>query len=62
MTIKQAIKTVESHNKWRRGGNGKMSDPKLLGEALDALLIVAKDYLTIYDMDKVNIKPNQKSI
>ena len=34
-----------------------MGDPKKLGVALDVLLIVAKDYYKIYDMDRVQIKP-----
>ena len=61
MTLKQAIRIVENHNKWRRDNNvppkTKMGDPKKLGVALDVLLIVAKDYYKIYDMDRVQIKP-----
>ena len=64
MTIKQAIKIVESHNKWRRDNNvppkTKMASPAELGKALDVLLIVAKDYTTIYNMDNVDIKPVKK--
>ena len=60
MTIKQAIKIVESHNKWRRDNNvppkTRMVDPKRLGVALDVLLIVAKDYCKIHDMDRAQIK------
>ena len=63
MTLKQAIRIVENHNKWRRDNNvppkTKMGDPKKLGVALDVLLIVAKDYYKIYDMDRVHIKPKQ---
>ena len=48
MTLKQAIRIVENHNKWRRDNNvppkTKMGDAKKLGVALDVLLIVAKDY------------------
>ena len=61
MTLKQAIRIVENHNKWRRDNNvppkTKMGDPKKLGVALDVLLIVAKDYYKIYDIDRVQIKP-----
>ena len=65
MTLKQAIKIVESHNKWRRDKNvppkTRMVEPKRLGVALDVLLIVAKDYCKIHDMDRVDIKlKNQK--
>ena len=63
MTLKQAIKIVENHNKWRRDNNTppkyKMVDVKELGIALDVLLIVAKDYCKIHDMDKVDIKPKK---
>ena len=61
MTLKQAIKIVENHNKWRRDNNvpskTKMVEPKKLGVALDVLLTVAKDYRKIYHMDRVQIKP-----
>ena len=61
MTLKQAIRIVENHNKWRRDNNvppkTKMGDAKKLGVALDVLLIVAKDYYKILDMDRVQIKP-----
>ena len=64
MTLKQAIRIVDNHNKWRRDSNvppkTRMIDPKKLGVALDVLLIVAKDYTTIYNMDKVDIKPVKK--
>lgn len=60
MTLKQAIRIIENYNKWRRDNNvppkTKMGDPKKLGVALDVLLIVAKDYCKIYDMDRVDIK------
>lgn len=63
MTLKQAIRIVENHNKWRRDNNvppkTKMGDPKKLGAALDLLLIVAKDYCKIYHMDRVQIKPKK---
>ena len=64
MTIKQAIRIVESHNKWRRDENvppkTKMASPAELGEALDVLLIVAKDYCKIHDIDRVQIKPKTR--
>ena len=65
MTLKQAIKVVESHNKWRRDKNvppkTKMANPTELGKALDVLLVVAKDYMNIYNMDKVKITPKTKN-
>ncbi len=64
MTLKQAIKIVENHNKWRRDNNVppkyKMDDVKKLGIALDVLLIVAKDYCKIHDMDRVDFKNKNK--
>ena len=65
MTLKQAIKIVEGYNKWRRSHRSDRNQPKLgdvkdLGIALDVLLIAAKDYTTIYNMDKVDIKPVKK--
>lgn len=66
MTLKQAIKIVENHNKWRRDNNVpskyQMVDVKELGIALDVLLIVAKDYCKIHDMDKVDIKPKNQEL
>ena len=60
MTLKQAIKIVESFNQWRRDPNTppktKMVNPTDLGVALDVLLIVARDYQKIYNMDRVKIK------
>ena len=63
MTLKQAIRIVENHNKWRRDNNvlpkTKKANPTELGKALDVLLIVAKDYCKIHDMDRVSIKPKK---
>ena len=60
MTLKQAIRIVGNHNKWRRDNNvppkTKMGDARKLGVALDVLLIVAKDYCNIHDMDRAQIK------
>ena len=60
MTLKQAIKIVENHNEWRRDSNvppkTKMVSPTDLGISLDVLLIVARDYQEIYNMDRVKIK------
>jgi hypothetical protein len=38
MTIKQAIKILEDHNKWRKGGEGKQTDPTKLGMAIDLVV------------------------
>ena len=38
MTLKTAIRVLERHNEWRRGGEGDMVDPKKLGRAIDVIL------------------------
>ena len=39
MKLKTAIKTLELHNRWRRGDEKiKMIDPKKIGEAIDLVL------------------------
>ena len=38
MTLPEAIKILKSHNKWRRDGEGEMTDPKALGEAIDLVV------------------------
>lgn len=38
MTLKQAIKILERHNKWRKGANIKMIEPKLISEAIDLII------------------------
>ena len=61
MTLKQAIKIVESHNKWRRDNNvppkTKMVNPTELGEAIDILLFIAKLEAKNGNMDKFHIQP-----
>ncbi len=61
MTLKQAIKIVERHNKWRRDQNVppkiKMQNPTELGKALGILLFVAKIYSKFSNTDKLHIHP-----
>ena len=42
MTTEEAMKTLKRHNRWRRGANIEMDDPKKLGEALDEAIRVMK--------------------
>lgn len=42
MTIKEAIKTTEKFNRWRRGANIEMPNPTEIGIAIDMLIDVAK--------------------
>ena len=41
MNVKEALKIMEEHQKWRLGGDGHPTDPKKLTEALS----VAIEYL-----------------
>lgn len=38
MTIKQAIELLEAFNKWRRGAEIEMPNPKEIGQALDIVI------------------------
>ena len=40
MTIKQAIKILIRTNKWRRGAEIEMTDPKEFGEAIDVAIYI----------------------
>lgn len=45
MTIKQAIKILIRTNKWRRGAEIEMTDPKEFGEAIDIAIDVMEAML-----------------
>lgn len=38
MTLKQAIRILERHNKWRKGDKIKMIEPQLITEAIDLII------------------------
>ena len=38
MTLKQAIKIIEKHNKWRKGAKIKMIETQLITEAIDLII------------------------
>lgn len=38
MELKQAIEILRKHNEWRRGAEIPMTDPKILGEAIDCVV------------------------
>ena len=42
MTLKQAIKTLEHHQKWRKGANIKLLDPKVISEAIEIAIHLMK--------------------
>jgi len=60
MTIKQAIKILEKHNLWRRGEEVKMLAPEQIGKAIDVLLVVANEYIKLYDLDRVKVTPKKQ--
>lgn len=38
MKIEEAIAILKQHNRWRRGAEIPMTDPKILGEAIDCVV------------------------
>ena len=38
MTLDEAVETLSRHNKWRRGGEGDMLNPVIVGVAIDVIL------------------------
>ena len=43
MTLQEAIKLLECHQKWRLGAEIEMTNEKLLTEALDLVIQAAKE-------------------
>ena len=52
MTIKQSIKILKRANRWRRGAEIKMPDPKEFGEAIDVAIDIMEEMLVIEPMLK----------
>lgn len=45
MKIEEAVEVLKRHNEWRRGGDGEMQDPKILGVAIDkAVEVLSKNF------------------
>ena len=60
MTIKQAIKILIRANKWRRGAEIEMPDPKEFGEAIDVAIAVMEAMLVEQPrLKKHHIKPKR---
>lgn len=60
MTIKQAIKILIRANRWRRGAEIEMPDPKEFGEAIDIAIQVMEQFLKdTPSMNRCHIKPNR---
>ena len=38
MKIEEAIAILKQHNEWRRGADIPMTDPKVIGEAIDCVV------------------------
>lgn len=38
MEVQEALRILEQHNKWRRGADVPMGDPKIIGEAIDLIV------------------------
>jgi hypothetical protein len=38
MEVKEAVKILKHHNKWRKGADIKMVDPKTLTEAIETIV------------------------
>jgi len=60
MTIKQAIKILIRTNKWRRGAEVEMPDPKEYGVAVDVAIEVMEQFLKDTPaMNRCHIKPKR---
>lgn len=60
MTIKQAIKVLIRTNKWRRGAEIEMTDPKEFGEAIDIAIEVMDVFLNDTPaMSRCHVKPKR---
>lgn len=56
MNALQAAKILKCHNKWRRGGKGKMTDPARLGMAIDVVVELIENTAFIELAKKANGK------
>lgn len=60
MTIKQAVKILIRANKWRRGAEIEMPNPKEFGEATDIAIEVMDRFLKDTPaMERCHIKPKR---
>lgn len=60
MTIKQAIKTLIRANRWSRGAEIEMTDPKEFGEAIDiAIAVMGAMLIKEPRLKKHHIKPER---
>ena len=41
MDVQEALRLLEQHNRWRRGADIPMIQPKVLGEVID---VIVKEY------------------
>lgn len=60
MTIKQAIKILKRANRWRRGAEVEMPDPKEFGVAMDVAIEVMERFLKdTPTMNRCHIEPKR---
>ena len=60
MTIKQSIEVLKCANRWRRGADIEMPDPKEFGEAIDVAIEVMEQFLKDTPaMKRCHIKPKR---
>lgn len=53
--MKESIKTLEAHNKWRRGDDSPQGNPKEIGLAIDDCIQAAKRYELIRTLNLTDI-------
>jgi len=51
MTLIEAIKILDYHNRWRRGEEIEMTNSKLLGEAIDMAIAELRKPIKPYFID-----------
>lgn len=56
MEIYKALEILEQHNSWRRGNDDiEMYDPKLIGEAIDTIVVSFKVCLDLHTCNRVEV-------
>ena len=57
-----AAEILEEHNKWRRGGDGPMTDVRLLGLAIDQAVEVLTRTPALVSKPRVKRKPQTERL
>lgn len=45
MELKEAVKNLENHNKWRKGKYAKMINPKILSDSIELIINEIKKHI-----------------